>query len=223
MKYLSIDSSSRRLLLLGVNEDKTMGVTLHNVGRHGTYLAPAVKDLLEYLQMSVKELDFIGCGIGPGSLTGLRVGISTVKGLAYPFDIPVISFCSLDLLAYNNYLSSAVVMRRGREGYYYRRKYRFEGYKPVPVEEPGFDSVDKLKSGILTKNEVLIFENEQEKEQFEGYDSLIALPPSPEIMKQIIVKAFEAGETIDVRELKPYYLQKSVAELNWERKHGKST
>lgn len=223
MKYLSIDSSSRRLLLLGANEDKTMGVSLHNVGKHGTYLAPAVKDLLEYLQMSVRDLDFIGCGIGPGSLTGLRVGISTVKGLAYPFDIPVVPFCSLDLLAYSNPLNNVVVMRRGREGYYYWRKYGFEGYTPVPAGEPGFDSVDKLKSKILAKSDTLIFETEKERDPFDGYDSLIALPPSPEIMKQIIVKAFEAGETIDVRKLKPYYLQKSVAELNWERKHGKST
>jgi len=210
--------------LLGVNEDKVMGIALHKVGRHGAYLAPAIEDLFKYLQMSVKELNFIGCGIGPGSLTGLRVGISTVKGLAYPFDIPVVPFCSLDLIAHTNRLNgSGVVMRRGREGYYYWRKYNFEGYTPVPKGEPGFDSVNKLKNEILTGDEVLIFETETEKEPFESYNSLIALPPSPEMMSQIVVKAFEAKETVNVRELKPYYLQKSVAELNWERKHGKTT
>lgn len=66
---------------------------------HGRKLVPLIQGLLTHTGISKKDLKAVGVSKGPGSYTGLRIGISTAKGLAYALDIPLIGVDTLDAMA----------------------------------------------------------------------------------------------------------------------------
>lgn len=68
--------------------------------RHASLTAPFVKEMLDEQGLSVKDCDAVCVGMGPGSYTGLRVGVSTAKGLCFGAGIPMISVGSLDTLVW---------------------------------------------------------------------------------------------------------------------------
>ncbi len=216
MKYLTMDSSTRKLLICAVNNNSKVGILLDNAGKHGKLLAPAINNVLEYVELQVKELDFLGCGIGPGSLTGLRVGISTIKGLAIPWKKPIVSFNSLDLVSRSTEIEgSHVVLRKGRKGYFYWQQYN----GPNNTGDTEFSSIEELNK-ILEKDATLIFETEKDTSTFKEFEHIISPEPSFEELIDITTSYYESGTLVNAMELKPLYIQKSLAEINWEKKHG---
>ena len=73
---------------------------LRRARTHASRLAPMIQALLAEAEVSAAELSAIAVGQGPGSYTGLRVGVSTAKGLSYALDKPLLSFGSLEALAW---------------------------------------------------------------------------------------------------------------------------
>ena len=65
---------------------------------HGSKLVPCIKSLIEQSGFAMKDLDAIAVAQGPGSYTGLRIGVATAKGLAFALDLPLIGVDSLDAL-----------------------------------------------------------------------------------------------------------------------------
>ncbi|MCL2675189.1 MAG: tRNA (adenosine(37)-N6)-threonylcarbamoyltransferase complex dimerization subunit type 1 TsaB [Firmicutes bacterium] len=68
----------------------------------GAMLLPAVRDLLNGAGMTLKDVIVFACVLGPGSFTGIRIGVSTVRALAYALSKPVVSLTYFDILAYNS-------------------------------------------------------------------------------------------------------------------------
>ena len=82
MKTLAIDTATTALgLCLRVgSESRTV---VYQIGlKHSEKLMPAVRNLLQEADLPVQELDLIVCSTGPGSFTGIRIGLATAKGLA---------------------------------------------------------------------------------------------------------------------------------------------
>lgn len=75
-------------------------LSLHQDNIHGQKLMPAISSLLDQVGIRSEELSAIAISAGPGSYTGLRIGVSTAKGLAYANDLPLIAVDTLDALAY---------------------------------------------------------------------------------------------------------------------------
>ncbi|HAE85144.1 MAG TPA: tRNA (adenosine(37)-N6)-threonylcarbamoyltransferase complex dimerization subunit type 1 TsaB [Anaerolineaceae bacterium] len=73
--------------------------TWHSQSYHTTELVPAIDEILTRTQVRRAELSGLGIALGPGSFTGLRIGMSVCKGLALALDLPVAGFPSLDILA----------------------------------------------------------------------------------------------------------------------------
>ena len=67
---------------------------------HGGFLQPAIQTLLSNTHIDIHEIDAIAISAGPGSYTGLRVGMASAKGLAYALNKPLITLCTLEILAY---------------------------------------------------------------------------------------------------------------------------
>lgn len=67
---------------------------------HASRLAPLISQVIDQSRLLSKDLDAVAVTEGPGSYTGLRIGISTAKGLCYALDIPLIAIGTLELLAY---------------------------------------------------------------------------------------------------------------------------
>ena len=100
MRVLGIESSGTRGGVALLESGQVRGTRLFEKGMvHGREIAPSIQSLLAELQWTPEALDLIACDIGPGSYTGLRVGLAAAKGLALALARPLIGVASLDALA----------------------------------------------------------------------------------------------------------------------------
>jgi tRNA threonylcarbamoyladenosine biosynthesis protein TsaB len=96
-KILSIETSIAVCSIAIHEKGKLIALAeLHQDNVHGSKLVPLIKSLLEQADYSISSLDAIAVAQGPGSYTGLRIGVSTAKGLAFAHDLPLIGVDSLD-------------------------------------------------------------------------------------------------------------------------------
>jgi len=106
MKLLAIDTSTKYLSLGVYSEGAFYGYNLEVGPKLSFLLALTIKRVLEALGLEITDLDYFVCGLGPGSFTGLRVGLSTMKGLSWAMHKPLIGISTLDILAMNAYPSA---------------------------------------------------------------------------------------------------------------------
>lgn len=101
MNVLGLDTSTARLALAIVNEQGLVA-ELHTTeaGRHSARLAPMIQALLKMARLELGQVDGFAVGIGPGSFTGLRVGVTTMKALALSTGHPIVGVPTLDALAH---------------------------------------------------------------------------------------------------------------------------
>ncbi|MCX7026377.1 MAG: tRNA (adenosine(37)-N6)-threonylcarbamoyltransferase complex dimerization subunit type 1 TsaB [Spirochaetes bacterium] len=99
MNILAFDTSSE-ILAVGVLKGERDRASLAVEGiRHSETLIPAIGECLKRLGLAIVEINLIGCSIGPGSFMGLRIGISTAKGLSLALGIPWVGVPTLDAMA----------------------------------------------------------------------------------------------------------------------------
>ncbi|MBU1147488.1 MAG: tRNA (adenosine(37)-N6)-threonylcarbamoyltransferase complex dimerization subunit type 1 TsaB [Candidatus Omnitrophica bacterium] len=102
MKILAIDTSSKMLsIALGDGKDIIKEENYLLDRRHSSLLIPKIKEMLEGSSLSINKIDAFVVGLGPGSFTGLRIGVSAVKGLGLALKKPCIGIASIDALAMN--------------------------------------------------------------------------------------------------------------------------
>ena len=100
MKALAIDCACSRLTVAAKNDDKTC-TAIYDIGmRQSETLVPALDYVLEKTGLTKSELDYTTLTIGPGSFTGLRLGISALKAIECAFGTPVFGVSSLETYAY---------------------------------------------------------------------------------------------------------------------------
>lgn len=122
MKVLAIDSSAKAASVALVEDEHLLGEFFVNVGlTHSQTLMPMVEDLLRNANVKPSEIDVLAVSVGPGSFTGLRIGISAVKGMALVSDTPCFGVSTLESMAYNfvgeNVLVCAVMDARCNQVY----------------------------------------------------------------------------------------------------------
>ena len=180
---------------------------------HGEQLHPFIKQLIDDSNISVKNLVAICVSKGPGSYTGLRIGVSAAKGLCYALNIPLISLNSLSILAQDvevskgSFLAPMIDARR-MEVYTqildHEHKITKETWAEVLTEDSFNDH--------LLKHKVLGFGSGSEKTK-----ELIKNPnfktlngpqePSAKSMVKLSYKKFENKDFEDVAYFEPYYLK----------------
>ncbi|MBA7590052.1 tRNA threonylcarbamoyladenosine biosynthesis protein TsaB [subsurface metagenome] len=100
MMLLAIDTSTDSASLALVQDSKTLAEATWRCGQnHSVELLPRLAELLNKAEVSLQSVSCILVAKGPGSFNGLRVGLSTAKGLAFSLDIPIIGVSSLELEA----------------------------------------------------------------------------------------------------------------------------
>ncbi|MEK6727892.1 MAG: tRNA (adenosine(37)-N6)-threonylcarbamoyltransferase complex dimerization subunit type 1 TsaB [Candidatus Omnitrophota bacterium] len=101
MKILAVDTTTK-FLTIGVYSDGRVGEYNLEIGRQlSNLITLTIKRVLDASGLDIKDIDYFACGLGPGSFTGIRTGISTIKGLAWATNKPVIGVSTLDILAKN--------------------------------------------------------------------------------------------------------------------------
>ena len=102
MKILAIDTSTASGSIALLEDDRLIAeLTTCSQKTHAERLLPSIKGLLEGADARIEEIDCFAVTKGPGSFTGLRIGLSTVKGLAWSLHKPVIGVSTLEALAMN--------------------------------------------------------------------------------------------------------------------------
>ena len=106
MLILGIETSGSRCSVAIVRDDKTLIECNTEITKlHAEILGDLVKKGLGSLGIDSGELDLIAIASGPGSFTGLRIGMAYAKGLAYALEIPIISVSNFEILAYRGILN----------------------------------------------------------------------------------------------------------------------
>ena len=102
MKILAIDTSSK-VCSVAITEDSQKIIELHSDDEktHSVKLMPMIDEVFHSTNLTLDNIDLLACSVGPGSFTGVRIGISTVKAFADVKGIPVVQVSSLEGLAYN--------------------------------------------------------------------------------------------------------------------------
>ncbi|MBE6673776.1 MAG: tRNA (adenosine(37)-N6)-threonylcarbamoyltransferase complex dimerization subunit type 1 TsaB [Ruminococcaceae bacterium] len=102
MKILAIDSTANTSTVAVLENDKLLSVYTANIkNTHSETLLPMVKSVLETLKLSIDDIDAFAASQGPGSFTGVRIGIATIKGLAFGKDKRCVGVSTIEALAQN--------------------------------------------------------------------------------------------------------------------------
>lgn len=102
MKILGIDTSSKRCTVC-ILEDNNVIIELHSDDEktHSQTLMPLIDEMFKKTNLSLIDIDMLACCVGPGSFTGVRIGISTAKAFADVYNFKTVGVSSLEGLAYN--------------------------------------------------------------------------------------------------------------------------
>lgn len=101
LNFLAIDTSGKYLSVIAYREGETERVFLPSCAmKHSVVLMDEIESVLSRAKLRPENCDFFAAVVGPGSFTGIRIGISTVKGLCFACEKPALSITSFDCLAY---------------------------------------------------------------------------------------------------------------------------
>lgn len=102
MKILALESSALTASVAVCEDELLLGeYTLNNGNTHSQTLLPMVESLLKFLELSISDIDLLAVSAGPGSFTGIRIGVATLKGLAFASEKPCVGVSTLEAMAYN--------------------------------------------------------------------------------------------------------------------------
>lgn len=100
--YLALDTSGNHLAVIAVKDGKEFSVFIPDCAmRHSVSLLPAIDEALQKAALRLEDCDFFAAVVGAGSFTGIRIGISAIKGFCLAFDKPSLPVTSFDVAAYN--------------------------------------------------------------------------------------------------------------------------
>ena len=169
MKALVIDCAVSKLSLAAKNEDKIC-VTSYDIGmKQSEILVSAIDYVLSSVELKTNELDYTAITIGPGSFTGLRLGISALKAIQLAYNVPVYGISTLE---------------------FYR--YSLNNVFDLPIISAIDAHKDCFYATITNKNEVLLEEGDHPVEKImqaiSSLDKLLIVGPDSQKLKEIISK-----------------------------------
>lgn len=142
-----------------LNENQVLGeYSLNQDMSHSEKLVPMVKEVLDSLDLKIEDIDLYGVTKGPGSFTGLRIGVATVKTFAHLFDRPIVGISTLEALAFNlPYNEIIVPMIDARRNRVYTGVYSWKGNKLETLMEPNVIEIDELLDYLNnTYNQIIV-------------------------------------------------------------------
>lgn len=212
---LSLDSSAVTASVALTDGDKVIKSEFINAGlTHSETLLPMVKSVMDGYDF--KELDAIAITAGPGSFTGVRIGVATVKGLAFDANIPCISISTLEAVAYNFTDKNAVIcaVMDARRMQFYNALFRVENGIVTRLCDDRAIAIEDLKKELEGFDNVIIAGDGAELcYNHIGLDNVTLADEEVRYQNGIgVSKAALNKEKISAAALMPVYLRMSQAE-----------
>lgn len=126
MNILAFDTSSEACSVALLCNDHLFCNTVTNKNTHSANLMPMINSTLNDAKISINEIDYIACVVGPGSFTGIRIGVSTAKGLGHGLNCKCIPINSLEALALSSPANDTLICSAldARSGQIYAGAYK---------------------------------------------------------------------------------------------------
>lgn len=229
MKVLAVDTSSVVATCAVLDEEKVLGeYSLNQEMTHSEKIIPMIKELMDSINLKPKDIDVFAGAVGPGSFTGLRIGIATIKGLAHVFDKPVVGVSTLEALAYNIPFDGIVVpLIDARRERVFTGIYKWKDGKLVNLSEPTIIELDELLSNIRDNYEKVLFNGDgtlvykeriveklKDKAQFAPISLNMARASS---VGELGLLKWKEGKVENYFQLVPEYLRESQAQREYKK------
>lgn len=215
MYTLAIETANKTLSVALFKDDAVVQtVTQHDTLQHSVYLVPAIEQLFEKEGIIAKQLEQIVVSNGPGSYTGLRMGVTFAKTLSETLQIPVIPVSSLDVLAHSAQRNDDVVtvpFFDARRGYVYAGAY--EQGRPVIIDQYLLMTDLLLEVEKLGKPIVFVSPDTNVYQDVLSDKTVQTVYPIADVMLAVSKRYDKADAAV----LTPFYLNKVEAEVNWEK------
>jgi tRNA threonylcarbamoyl adenosine modification protein YeaZ len=232
MKVLSLDSATEAATCAILDDNRVLGeITFNYKKQHSIVLMPIIDTLLKNTGTDIKSIDGFVVSKGPGSFTGLRIGMATIKGLCQGTDKPFISVSTLDALAYNLAYSEGLIcpILDALRNNVYTAIYKFNGSKLCRISDYMAISIDELIN-ILNKEDCKITflgdaVSKFKEKLFQELNSVQFSPAHLNLVKasslgELGMKLIENAQCDDIYTSAPIYLRKSQAEREYDKKMG---
>lgn len=228
MKILAVESTSMVAGTALIQEDKLIGeIRVNHLKTHSEQLLPMIDQLLKNCACSLDEIDVLAVSVGPGSFTGIRIGVATLKGLALALNKPVIGVSSLQALAWQvpHFTGWIIPLVDAQKNMVYTAAYYFDGPQAITALPPDVLHIQEWIETLLQKEEPLLFlgdaaakhrvrleDSFRERAQFA--DPVHAMPSAAAVGQCAMVQALK-GEFQQADDLHPVYLRTSQAEKTY--------
>ena len=213
MKVLGIDTATSILgIALRVDGETVEQVLYRQARNHDAMLTPAVRDLLASHSLRVRDLEAVALSIGPGSFTGLRIGLSFVKGLVFGTNVKVVTVPTLEALARTLRnerrdllpVECAIVLP-GRKGEVFWGKFRLSNDGVEQARQTELVSVEEL-AALLPASFVIAGEGAEVLDNARrNYFALYSIEASAAVVAEVGEERVRRGEFEDIASLEPFY------------------
>ncbi|MDI7260969.1 MAG: tRNA (adenosine(37)-N6)-threonylcarbamoyltransferase complex dimerization subunit type 1 TsaB [Thermodesulfobacteriota bacterium] len=231
MKVLGIDTSTSCGSVGLVIDEQVVSEYLLNISvTHSERLLGAIEFVLREARCPMEDLDGWAISLGPGSFTGLRIGVSAIKGLAFATRKPVAGISTLDVLGSQisptPHLICPILDARKKE--VYTAFYRYEEGKllkrlsPYQTMRPE-DLIKKIDERTIFVGDGVKTYGDYIKKSL---PSLSLFPPAPihlphgSTVARLGLELLIRGEYLDLSTFTPIYVRPSEAEVKWQERHS---
>lgn len=220
MRILHIDTATGDALVsVSESENVICSATNSDQKSHASFLQPAIKEILNKSDLPLHTLDAVSVTSGPGSYTGLRVGMASAKGLCYALKIPLITVGTLEAMA-----RSVIERTAGPDTYYYcpmieaRRMEVFTALYDAQLQElfpPASVILDPLFLNEIRNERQIIFSGDGAKKFIGLQQRADALSETGMIsgsaLAYIAAGKFRSGSFTAVTHAEPFYVKPFLA------------
>ena len=234
MRILAIDTATNVASVAVVEDGKLKGeYTINNKKKHSQLVMGMMEKLLNDLGLAIKDIDLFAVANGPGSFTGLRIGVAAIKALGHSMNKPVVGISTLEALAYSlPYCEHIIIpIMDARRNSVFTASYVWDddGFRALSdIEamtiEECVNDCGELLDVMFTGDGVEVYRDYiTEKLGDRAYFAPPALCEARAVSIALLAyqKAIN-GETDTYLTLQPMYLKKSQAEREYEEKNKKS-
>ena len=246
MKILAFDTSGLVCTVAIVEDDRLLSeFSIQHKITHSELLLPMMEQICDRISLDLNSVDAIAVSAGPGSFTGLRIGVSTAKGLCLALDKPLVAVPTLDALAYNMYGNENMIcpMMDARRSQVYTGIYTFIPEKEnenqreltyrmktmLPQAAMSVDEIaDRLneigKNVVLLGDGIPVYRDRLEEKLKVNYVMAPAMANRQRAAALAVLGGvyFRKGKTTDADSFAPEYLRASQAEREAKEKKAKT-
>ncbi len=157
MLTLAFESSAKAASVALCEGEKLLAQSSQNLGlTHSRTLLPMTEAMLKNADVSLDQVDLFAVAHGPGSFTGIRIGVSTVKGLSWASDKPCVGVSTLEALAWNGIAAGGLLcpVMDARRSQVYNALFSESEGKPVRLCSDRAIALEELVAELEAKNEV---------------------------------------------------------------------